>query len=65
MGWRCACDGPVHGGATGERAGMLLRDKGEGHESEKRDLANREETSMVAQRLRTRLPVQERHGFDP
>ena len=43
-----------------ERAlGMLLRDKGEGHESEKRDSANREETSMVAQRLRTRLPVQE------
>ena len=43
-----------------ERAlGMLLRDKGEGHESEKRDSANREETSMVAQWLRTRLPVQE------
>ena len=55
---------------TLERAlGMLFRDEGnrtesgrcqgEGHESEKWDLAKREETSLVAQRLGTRLPVQE------
>ena len=43
-------------GATRTESG---RCRDEGHESEKRDSAKREETSLVAQRLGTHLPMQE------
>ena len=60
----------MHGGDAGESAGDAAQRRGqqgqslgdaggESHESEKRDSAKREETSLVAQRLGTRLPMQE------